>query len=39
MLLVKDADSAMLDPEICEGGGGGYVSAGNLGDDGMNSIV
>jgi magnesium-transporting ATPase (P-type) len=37
MLLVKGADSAMLDPEICEGGE--YITSGNLGDDNMNSII
>ncbi len=37
MLLIKGADSAMLDPEVCEGGE--FIASGALGGERMNSMI
>ena len=37
MLLIKGADSSMLDPEVCEGSK--YIASGALGDEKMNSMI
>jgi magnesium-transporting ATPase (P-type) len=37
MLLIKGADSSMLDPEVCEGGQ--YITSGALGGEKMNKLI
>ncbi len=37
MLLIKGADSSMLDPEVCEGGE--YIASGSLGDENMKGMI
>ena len=37
MLLIKGADSSMLDPDVCEGGE--YITSGALGGERMSSLI